>query len=74
MDNKPQRLNLLIDTLIKEFKVVKSEPLELITIRHYNTETITPLIKGKMVLFEERIRNTAQFVVKEIPVVERIEA
>jgi hypothetical protein len=47
--------------------------LELITVRHYTEETISNLKKNKIVLFEERIRNTMHMVVKNIPLIERKE-
>jgi aspartate kinase len=69
--NIPDRLERFIKDVSDEFKVKKEDGLELLTIRHYNEETIANLKKGKMVLFEERIRNTLQMVVKNIPAVER---
>jgi aspartate kinase len=56
-----------------EFRVKMEEDLELITVRHYNEETIANLKKGKIVLFEERIRNTLQMVVRNLPAIERRE-
>ncbi|MEM7101769.1 MAG: aspartate kinase [Bacteroidota bacterium] len=70
VDNKPERLSKFVSTLDQEFKIVVDQPLELITVRHYNNETLNPLKKGKMVLFEEKIRDTAQIVVKETPLIE----
>ena len=46
--------------------------MELITIRHYQEEVLKSLTKGKIVLLEERLRNTVQMVVKNIPLIERI--
>lgn len=69
--NIPDRLDKFIKDISDEFRVKKEDGLELITIRHYNEDTITNLKKGRMVLFEERIRNTLQMVVRNVPVVER---
>ena len=69
--NVPDRIEKFIKAISDEFKVKTQEGLELITIRHYNQETIDSLKKGKMVLFEERIRNTMHMVVKNMPPVER---
>ncbi len=69
--NVPDRVEKFIKAVSDEFKVKTEEGLELITIRHYNQETIDNLKKGKMVLFEERIRNTMHMVVKNIPPIER---
>lgn len=69
--NVPERIDKFIKEISDEFKVRKEEHLELITIRHYTQDTIDNLKKGKIVLFEERIRNTTQMVVRNIPPIER---
>jgi aspartate kinase len=69
----PERIDKFIKEISDEFKVKKEENLELITIRHYTEETINNLKKGKVVLFEERIRNTIQMVMRKVPAIERRE-
>jgi aspartate kinase len=71
--NNIERIEKFKNLVSDEFKVVYEEGLELLTIRHYNEETITSLKKGKIVLFEERIRKTTQLVVKNVPPIERRE-
>jgi aspartate kinase len=71
--NVPDRIEKFNKAVADEFKVKSEEGLELITIRHYNQEAIDNLKKGKIVLFEERIRKTMQMVVKNVPVIERRE-
>ncbi len=56
-----------------EFNVVVDKDLELITIRHYQKEVLNQLRHGKIVLLEGRIRRTVQIVVKDVPILERIE-
>jgi aspartate kinase len=73
VSNVPDRIDKFIKAVSDEFKVKTQDGLELITVRHYNQETIDSLKKGKMVLFEERIRNTMHMVVKNMPPVERRE-
>lgn len=65
------RIEKFIKGTEDEFKVKVESGLELITIRHYSPETIESLKKGKIVLFEERIRNTMHMVVKNVPLIER---
>jgi len=72
VDNKLRRIKGLLDDLKQDFKVLKDENLELITIRHYKEEVIESLKIGKLVILEERIRNNAQIVVKNIPKIERV--
>lgn len=71
--NNIERIEKFKKSVSDEFKVVHEEGLELITIRHYTEDTIANLKKGKVVLFEERIRKTTQLVVKNVPTIERRE-
>jgi aspartate kinase len=65
--NNPERLKKLIAVLDEDFKVVTEEKLELLTIRHYHDAILEELTRGKIVLFEERIRQTVQLVIRPIP-------
>lgn len=69
--NNPRRIKGLLAALDQNFNVRVDEGLELITIRHFKEEVVKTLLEGKMVLFEERIRNTIQLVVKDVPVMKR---
>jgi aspartate kinase len=71
--NVTDRIEKFCKEVSDEFKIKKESELELITIRHYNQDTIDNLKKGKIVLFEERIRNTMQMVVRNLPPIERRE-
>ena len=72
VNNIPERITELLNELKTDFRVFKDEGLELITVRHYQEELIDSLKEGKLVLLEERIRNTVQIVVKNLPKMERI--
>ncbi len=52
----------------KDFKVMIERGLQLISVRHYHQDVIDNLKRGKIVLLEERIGNTVQMVVKDVPV------
>ncbi len=69
--NVPDRIEKFIQGIADQFHVKRQDGLELITVRHYNEETVANLKKGMIVLFEERLRNTLQMVVKNVPPVER---
>lgn len=71
--NVTDRIEKFCKEVSDEFKIKKESELELITIRHYTQDTIDNLKKGKIVLFEERIRNTMQMVVRNLPPIERRE-
>jgi len=69
--NIPDRVQKFIDEVSDEFKIKTESGLELITIRHFTDDIIHSLKKGKIVLFEERIQNTLQMVVRDVPLMER---
>ncbi|MBN2436850.1 MAG: aspartate kinase [Spirochaetes bacterium] len=58
------RIKNIIQALSIDFSVKYNENTELITIWHYNDNTISTLLKNKTVLLEERTRHTVQFLVK----------
>lgn len=70
-DDIPEKIRLFEEALGNEFKVVKDEDLELITIRHYNEDYLKAMKKNRLVLMEERLRNTIQMVVKNLPIIKR---
>ena len=54
-----------------QFKVIIDRELELITVRHYQDKILEELRADKIVLLEERIRETVQMVLKNVPVMKR---
>ena len=69
IDDKADRF---AELLKDKFKVMLDRGLEMITVRHYQEDVLDNLRRGKLVLLEERIRDTtAQMVVKDVPVMRR---
>lgn len=66
MDKNSEKLDKLINKLQEHYKVLYNTGLELITIRHYNDETIRRVCINKEVLLEAKSRNTVQLVVKSL--------
>ena len=64
IDDKVDRF---IEQIQKKFKVVADRNLEIMAVRHPQENIVSNLLKGKMVLMEERVKETLQFVVKEVP-------
>ena len=67
----PEKIKAFLSHIEEDFNVTKNEDLELITVRHFNEEVLKPLRKARIVLFEERIADTIQMVMKNVPVMER---
>ena len=55
----------LLDELKKDFKIYYNEDIDLVTIRHYNDETLKKVCKGKEILLEQKSRHTAQMILKK---------
>ncbi|MDZ4680433.1 MAG: aspartate kinase [Saprospiraceae bacterium] len=71
VDDKVDRF---IEKIEGRFKVLLDRNLELITVRHYRQDILESLQEDKIVLLEERVRNTLQMVVKSVPMMRRKEA
>jgi aspartate kinase len=54
-----------MNELQSQFKVLYNEDVQLMTIRNYDSDTIAKLSENKIVLMEQRSRNTFQMVIKE---------
>ena len=63
-DNQKQKIDQLIEELKADYKVYYNDDLLLLTVRHYNEETLSKLLKGKTVYVEQKSRQTARLVVK----------
>lgn len=68
IDDKVERF---IEKINPDFSVVLERGLELITVRHSVDYVLDELKKGKIVLVEERHRQTVQMVVKNVPLMVR---
>jgi len=69
IDDKADRL---ADRIKDTFKVMLDRGLEMITVRHYQQNVLENLRRGKIILLEEKIRDTTvQMVVKDVPVMQR---
>jgi aspartate kinase len=62
VDSDPQKTMQLIEALKKDYKVLYNEKLELVTIRHYDQQTIDRVTLDKKIIVEQKSRNTARFV------------
>jgi aspartate kinase len=71
--NVNDRIDKFITDIEDEFRVKREDNLELVTVRHFSEDQITNLKRGKVVLFEERIRQTLQMVLSSAPLMERRE-
>jgi aspartate kinase len=66
VDDDAYKVESLIKELQEQFKVLYNSDVELMTIRNYNPEIIAKLSENKIVLIEQRSRNTHQMVMKTV--------
>ncbi len=65
VDYQKEKLDQLLERFRDRYEVLHNHPCELVTIRHYDQETISRLLIGKKVLVEQRSRSTARMVLVE---------
>ena len=66
LDIAPEHLEGLIEALSKSFIVKYNQDLELVTIRHYDQATIDRVTTNKIILMEQKTRQTARIVMKSL--------
>ncbi len=64
LDNNGPFVENLLNEIKNDFRVLYNKGLELITIRHYDTEVIQRYTSKREVLVEQRSRNTVMYVVR----------
>jgi aspartate kinase len=64
-DYDEHKIEPLIAELQEQFKVLYNKDVQLMTIRNYDNDIISKLSENKIVLIEQRSRNTHQMVMKE---------
>ncbi len=65
------KVDTFIERVQTDFKVILDRDLELITVRHFQKNVLENLRRGKIILLEERLRNTVQMVARDVPVMQR---
>lgn len=63
-DDNEMRFNQLVQQLQSEFHTRYNRQLQLITVRHYQPDSISQLTDGKTILLEQHSRSTAQVVLR----------
>jgi aspartate kinase len=64
IDNKEDTIQPLVKKLEEDYKVLRNDDVQLLTIRHYTTSIFEELTKGRVILLEQKTRNTVQCVIK----------
>lgn len=62
-DEKPE-IDMMLSDLKPDYSAIYNDNVELLSIRHYTSEAIERITKGREILLEQRTRSTVRFVVK----------
>ena len=65
VDDDRGKIETLIGDLSSEFSTVYNENLELLTIRHFTSDALEFISRGREILLEQRTRSTVRFVVRK---------
>lgn len=65
IDNNPRKIDILTETLSKEYIIQYNDNLQIITIKNFTPRVIESLMENKEILLEQKTRSTYQAVVKE---------
>ena len=71
VNDTDDKINKFAKIIKDQFKIIIDRELELITVRHYHQGVIDNLRRGRVVMAEERMKNTVQMVVKNVPLMKR---
>jgi len=64
IDDERPKFNSLISDLKTEFDAVYNENVEMLSIRHYTSDAINRITKGREILLEQKTRHSVRFVVR----------
>ena len=65
VDDERSKVDGLIYDLKDEYTAVYNENVEMLSVRHYNMESIERITAGREILLEQRTRSTVRFVVRK---------
>lgn len=65
VDDERVKVDALIQDLIKDFKAIYNDEVEMLSIRHYTTEALDSISFGREILLEQRTRRIVRFVMKK---------
>jgi aspartate kinase len=68
VDDEREKVTKLLKKLKIKYSVLYNENVEMLSVRHYNSEAIKRITEGRKILLEQRTRNSVRFVVKQLSV------
>ncbi|HKK42852.1 MAG TPA: aspartate kinase [Bacteroidales bacterium] len=65
VDDERLKVNELIEDLKPEFSTIYNENVEMLSVRHYDQDSLKKVTGGREILLEQRTRSTVRFVVRK---------
>jgi aspartate kinase len=65
VDDERPKVDALIEDLSKDFKAIYNDEVEMLSIRHYTSESLQSITAGREILLEQRTRRIVRFVMKK---------
>lgn len=66
LDDERPKVDALINDLRSDFSAVYNEKVEMLSVRHYTTEALERITRGREILLEQRTRSTVRYVVRQV--------
>lgn len=66
VDHDPNKVEKLIEDMKAHYKVLYNDGVQLMTVRNYDQDTLLKLTQNKVILLEQRSRQTCQLVMKDV--------
>ena len=66
IDDERSKVDALINDLRSDFKTVYNEKVEMLSIRHYTSQALDRITRGREILLEQRTRSTVRYVVRQV--------
>jgi aspartate kinase len=64
VNDEKRKIEAFMEDLKPEFSIVYNDNVEMLTIRHYDDNSVKKIINGREVLLEQKTRSTVRFVVR----------
>ncbi len=65
VDDERVKVDALIDDLSEDFKAIYNDEVEMLSIRHYTTDSIDSITQGREIFLEQRTRRIVRYVMKK---------
>jgi len=66
VDNEKQKIEKLINSLSRDYRVLYNEDVEILTVMRHTRESVARVVSGREILLEQKTRRVVRYVVKNL--------